>query len=98
MCIRDRNEADIKHFQQSLADRGTIAEISTGNDDVVGRLPLELLQQFDGKSFLSLQPKRVDGVQLIDRSAFDKFLKQSEAAIEVSAELAGQGAIVERLR
>ena len=92
-----RNQSEIEHFQQRLADRGTVAEVAAGHDDVVGRLPVELLQQFEGESFLSFEAERVDGVQLVDGGAPHEFLQQAEAAVEVGAQLAGEGAVVERL-
>ena len=92
-----RNQAEVAHFQQRLADRGTVAQVAAGNDDVVGRLPVELFEQFEGESFLTFEAKRVDGVQLIDGRAPNQFLQQAEAAVEVGAQLAGDRTVVEGL-
>src|SRR5579863_9104266 len=64
---------------------------------MVWRLPIELLEQFECESFLSLEAKWIDGIQLIDGSAFYQLLQELETTIEVGAELAGERAIVEGL-
>ncbi len=69
-----------------------------GHDDVVWRLPVEAFQQFDRSSFLSFETVRVHRVQQIDRHALHHFIEHTHAAVEVSLQLAGDGAVVERLR
>ena len=60
--------------------------------------PVELLQEFEGESLLPFQTEWIEGVQLVDGRAPHQFLQQAQAAIEVSTQLAGDGAIVQRLR
>ena len=93
-----RDQAKVEHFEQGFADRGTVSEIAAGDDDVVGRLPVELFEQFDGESFLAFEAKRIDRVQLVDRGAQHEFLQQAQAAVEIGAQLAGDSAVVESLR
>ena len=83
---------------ERLADRGTVAQVAAGNDDVVGRLPVELLEQFERESFLAFEAKGIDRIQLIDGRAQNQFLQQAQATVEVGAQLAGDGTVVERLR
>ena len=93
-----RDESEIPHFQQRFADRRTVAQVAPGHDNVVGGMPIELLEQFNRESLLTFNAKRINGVQLVHGGASHKFLQQSKAAIEVGTELAGEGAVVECLR
>src|SRR5262249_45729252 len=93
-----RDQAKVAGFKQCFADRGAISEIAAGNDDVVGGLPVKLLEQFKGESFLAFEAERIDRVELVDRSFANKFLQKFQAAIEVGAQLAGNSTIVESLR
>ena len=65
---------------------------------MVGRLPVELFEEFDGGGFLAFETIGVDGVEQVDGPALDEFVQHFYAAIEVGAELASDGAVVERLR
>ncbi len=65
---------------------------------MIRRLPFELFHQFDGSSLLALNAIRVDRVQKIDGLSADEFVQDADAAVEVGAELAGEGSVVERLR
>ncbi len=56
------DQAEIEHFEQGLADRGTIAQVAAGHDDVVGWLPVQLFEQFERETFLSFQTERIDGI------------------------------------
>src|SRR5579863_3048762 len=93
-----RDQAQVVHLEQGLAESGTISEIAARNDDVIGRLPVELFEQFEGKSLLAFQAKRVNRIQLIDRRMENKLLQQAQAAVKIGTQLAGDGAVVERLR
>src|SRR5579872_648238 len=64
-----RDQAKVAHFEQGFADGGTVSKIAAGDNDVVGRLPVELFEKFDGKSLLTFETKRVDRIQLVDGSA-----------------------------
>src|SRR5208282_5003970 len=93
-----RDQFDLKHFKQRLADRGTVPEISSGNDDVIRRLPRELLHKFDGGSFLAFDAIRIHRIQQVDRLLADKVVENANASVEIGAELACEGSVVERLR
>ena len=75
-----RNQAQVAHFQQRLADRGTVSQIAAGDDDVVGRLPVELFEQFERESFLAFEAERVDRIQLVDGRAQNEFLQEARGS------------------
>src|SRR5260370_40507629 len=47
---------------------------------------------------MPLEREWVDGVQLVDGGSPYQLLKQTQAAVEIRAELTSEGAIIERLR
>ena len=65
---------------------------------MVGRLPAQLLEQFDGSSLLAFDAIGIDRVQKIDRLLAHEFIQDQNAAVKIGAELAGEGSVVERLR
>jgi hypothetical protein len=65
---------------------------------VVGRLPVELFEEFDGGGFLAFETIGIHGVEQVNGPALNEFVQHFHAAVEVGAELAGDGAVVERLR
>ena len=65
---------------------------------MVGRLPRELLHQFDGGSFLAFDAIRIHRIQQVDRLLANKLVENADASVEIGAELAGEGSVVERLR
>src|SRR5258707_1354272 len=62
-----RDQFKLTHFEQRLADRGTVSQIPPRDDDVVRRFPRELLHEFDGGSFLAFDAIRIHRIQQIDR-------------------------------
>jgi hypothetical protein len=93
-----RDEAEIFHLEQRFAECGGVSQISAGDDDVVGGLPIELLEEFDGGGLLAFEPVWIDGVEQVDGLATHEFVQDLDASVEVGADLAGDGAVVERLR
>ena len=93
-----RDQFELTHFEQRLADRGTVSQIPSGDDDVVRRLPCELLHEFDGGSFLAFDAIRIHRIQQVDRLLANEFVEDADASVEIGAELAGEGSVVERLR
>src|SRR5438045_9475475 len=93
-----RDQAEIIPFKQSFAERRRDSQISTGHDEMIGGLPVELLEQFDGSSFLSLQAIGIHRIEQINRAALDQFAQNPDTAVEISPELTGNGAVVKRLR
>ena len=45
------DEADVVHLLEALAERGGVGEVAAGDDDVIGQLPVELLEDLDGGVF-----------------------------------------------
>src|SRR5712692_10124910 len=93
-----RDQFELTHFEKRLADRGTVSQIASGDDDVVGRLPRELLHEFDGGGFLAFDAIRINRIQQVDRFLADEVVEDADASVKISAELAGEGSGVERLR
>jgi len=93
-----RDEAEIFHLEQRLAYCGGVSEISAGDDDVIRGGPIELLEELDGGGLLAFEPVRIDRVEQVDRLATHEFVQDLDASVEVGADLAGDGAVVERLR
>src|SRR6202167_3885011 len=93
-----RNQFKLMHFEQRLADRRTIAEIASGHNDVIGRFPCQLFEQFDRGGFLALDAIRIHRIQQIHWLLADEVIEDAYASIEVGAELTGESSIVERLR
>ena len=58
----------------------------------------KLFQQLDRGSFLAFETVWVHRVQKINRHALHHFIQHAHAAVEVSLQLAGDGAVVEGLR
>src|SRR6202451_4612858 len=57
-----RNQAEVIHFDQGLADGATVPKIASRDKDVIGRLPVQLFHQFDCESLLAFEAKWVDGI------------------------------------
>ena len=64
-CLNDRNlrhrvnQSEPFHLKECFAQRRIVAQVAAGNDDVVGHLPIQLLEQLDGGSLLPFQPIRI---------------------------------------
>src|ERR1700674_3167317 len=93
-----RDQFEFTHFKKRLADRGTVSQIPSGDDDVVRRLPCELFHEFDGSSFLAFDAIRIDRIQQVDRLLANKLVEDADTSVEIGAELAGERSVVERLR
>src|SRR6267143_660520 len=93
-----RDQFKLTHFEQRLADRGTVSQISSGDDDVIRRLPCELLHELDSSGFLSFDAIRIHRIQQVDRLLANEVVEDADASVEIGAELAGESSIVERLR
>ena len=85
------------HLQKAFAQSGTVGEIAAGNDHVIRHLPVELLGNLEGGGLLPFQPVGIDGVEQIDRGTADHFRQHPHAAVEVSIQLAGDGAVIDGL-
>src|SRR5579872_4986033 len=91
------DKTELMHFEESFANRGTVTEIPTWDDYMVGRYPIHLLQEFHRRDLLSLYPVRIDRVQQINLCPLHHLVKNSQTTIEVSSQLARERAIVQRL-
>src|SRR4029077_2587385 len=86
-----RDQFELTHFEKRLAARGTVAQIPSRNDDVIGRLPRELFHQFDGGSFLAFDAIRIHRIPQVDRLLPNKLVEDADASVEIGTELAGEG-------
>ena len=91
------DEAELVHLLEALAEGGGVGEVAAGDDDVVGHLPVELLEELEGGGLLAFEAVGVDGVEEVDREAADEVGEDADAAVEVGLELDGEGAVVHRL-
>ena len=57
------------HLLEALAERGGVGEVAAGDDDVLGDLPLQLLDDLHGGGLLAFEAVGVDGVEQVDREA-----------------------------
>ena len=93
-----RREAQFEHLAEALAQRGRVAQIAAGHNQVVGHIPVEGLGNLEGRRLLPLQPVRIDRVEQVDRRFIHNLRQQCQAAVEVGLQLAGHRAVVHRLR
>ena len=87
------DQPEVLHHQQSLAQRRDVAEIATGDDDHVRRLPIELLDDLDADGLLALDPKRIHRVGQVERRVLGDLLDQPHAAVEVGVQVEHQRAV-----
>ncbi len=92
-----RDEAEVVHLGEALAERGAVGEVAAGDDDVLGDLPLELLEEFEGGGLLAFEAVGVDGVEQVDGEAVDEVGEDADAAVEVGLELDGERTVVHGL-
>ena len=93
-----RDEAELIHLGEAFAEGGGVGEVAAGNDDVLGNLPVHLLDHLEGGGLLAFEAVGVDGVQEIDGELLDELAENFDAAVEVGLELDGERAVVHRLR
>ena len=80
------HEPELLAHLESLVKRVHVTEVSTGDDDVVGNLPVKLLEDLDGGGLLSLEAKGVEGVRQVDGELRGHLANQAHAAIEVGVD------------
>src|SRR5687767_15907622 len=76
----------VDQFTKPFAKRRTVAEISSRHDEVVRRSPFELFGQFERDCLLAFYAKRIDRVDEIRRSVFDKLANRAHACVKRSEE------------
>ena len=84
-----------------LAKSGTVPEVAAGDDDPVGRLPVQRLEHPVHDALLPLQPEGVDAVHQVNaelRHVDRDLADAAQAGIEVSLDLERQRAVVQGLR
>ena len=91
------DEAEGVEFAEGLAEGGDVAEVSAGEDDPVGDLPVELIEHLDDDGFLAFDAEGVDGVEEVDAEAIGEGADEGEDLIEVGFDLEGAGAVFEGL-
>ena len=89
--------ACIARFDQRLAERAGVAEVAGGDDDPVGRVPLEILQQFPDDGLLPFDAERVDGVDEVHLQPLRCLEHQAHGGVEIAADLEAKRAIGEGL-
>jgi len=72
--------------EEALAESRLVGKVAAGDDDVLGNLPVELLDHLEGRGLLALQAIRVDGIEQIDGKTLDEVGKDTDAAVKVSLE------------
>ena len=71
-----RDEAELVHLGEAFAERSRVGEVSPGDDDVLGNLPVHLLDHLEGGRLLAFEPVRVDGVEQVNRELLHKVGEQ----------------------
>ena len=91
------DEAEAQQLVKRLAEGGRVAEVAAGNDQVVGHLPVELIEQLEHGGLLAFNAEGIDRVEEIDSLAG---LRQQrvQRIIEAAFDLDNLRAEVERLR
>ncbi len=93
-----RHQPQLTQFAEAFAQRGTVAQVAAGHDQMVGHVPVKRLGNLKGGRLLPFQPVRIHRVQQIDRRFLHDLRQQFEAAVEVGGQLAGDGAVIHGLR
>ena len=90
------DEAEAQQLVKGLAEGGGVAEVAAGNDEVVGGLPVELVEQLEHGGLLAFDAEGIDGVEEVDSLA--GLLQQDvEGVVEAAFDLDHLGSEVERL-
>ena len=92
-----RDEAELAHHLEAGVERRGVAEVAAREDDPVGRLPVELLDDLDRHRLLPLDPERVHRVREVDEASARELLHDGHAAVEVRLEREDARAVRERL-
>src|ERR1019366_2011556 len=79
-----RHQAQFVQFAEALAQSRAVAEIATGNNQMVRNSPVEGLGNFECRLFLPLKPVGIHRVEQMDWCFFHDPRQQRYAAIEIS--------------
>ena len=82
----------LAHFE-SLEESVNISKVSTGDDDVVGNLPVKLLEDLDCGGLLSLKAEGVQGVSQVDGELRGHLANKAHAAVEVGVNGQHEGSV-----
>src|SRR6266550_28582 len=93
-----RDPPVVARLDERLAERARVAEVAGGDDDPVGRVPLEVLEQLPDDRLLALESKRINGVDEVDAELLRRLEDQAHRRVEVAADLQAECAVRERLR
>ena len=90
LCDDDARElvhqTEILAHLETLVESVHVAQITAGDDDVVGDLPVKLLQNLDGGGFLALQAQGVEGVRQVNGKLRGDLTDQAHAAVEIGVD------------
>ena len=92
-----RDQAELAHHQEAVAERADVAEVTTGQDDPVWHLPLELLHDLDCDGLLPFNSQAVHRIRQVDVLMLRDLLDGGHAAIEVGVQGKNQSPVRERL-
>ena len=92
------DQPEILELDQGLAESARIAEIAAGNDDPVGHLPAQALEDAKDDGLLAFEPEGIDRVHQVDAEAVGDLPHALHRVVEIADDLDRQRTVVERLR
>ena len=92
-----RDDAQLLHHRQARAQGADVAQVAAGDDDPVGRVPVELLHDLDRHRLLPLEAQRVHAVGQVDALLGRQPLHQRHAVVEVAVDGQHGGPVGQRL-
>src|SRR4051812_43360291 len=78
-----RDPSVVARLDERLAERARVAEVAGRDDDPVGGVPLEVLQQLPDDRLLALEPERIDGVDEVNAELLRRLEDQAHRYVEV---------------
>mmetsp|Transcript_13167 Transcript_13167/g.44609 ORF Transcript_13167/g.44609 Transcript_13167/m.44609 type:complete len:517 (+) Transcript_13167:425-1975(+) len=91
------HEAELVGHVEALPEGVDVAEVARGHHAEVGPLPVELLEDLDGRGLLALDAQGVEGVGQVDGHLLDHLLDELHAAVKVCVHLDHGCAVGDRL-
>src|SRR5690242_9040351 len=79
------DQAELLQLRQAFSDRGDIAQISAGENQVIGNAPIALLKDFEDDGFLALETEGVERIYKVQAKFVGEIAKHTEGLIEVIA-------------
>src|SRR4051812_6618037 len=92
------NQPPLACLVQRFSERRRISQIACWNDDPVGWIPSQLLQQLEHDRLLPFEPERIDRVEQMHTELLGGVARQLEARIEIPVHHQRAGAVRDELR